>query len=70
VGQTMLVNAKSGNARSGPGTDYPVLELIHYPEMHVIRNVALDSEGKLWVMIRIGSRECWARDSLFSYIGD
>lgn len=70
VGQTMLVNANSGNARSGPGTEYPILEFIRRPETHIIRNVALDSQGNLWVMVRIGSRECWARATLFSYIGD
>ena len=70
VGQTMMVNVKSGNARSGPGKDYPTIEYIHKYDTYRIRDVALDDEGKLWVMIRIGSRECWVRDSLFDYIGN
>lgn len=70
VGQTMMVNVRSGNARSGAGQNYPTIEYIHRPDTYRIRDVELDSQGNLWVMIRIGSRECWARASLFDYIGN
>ncbi len=70
VGQTMMVNLRSGNARAGAGSNYPIIEYVHLYETYRIQAAEYDSEGKLWFMIRIGSRECWVRNTLMDYISN
>lgn len=70
VGQPMMVNLRSGNARAGVGYNYPTIELVHKYQVYDVEECAFDNDGNLWYQITVDYRTCWIHSGIVDYIGD
>ncbi len=59
VGHTARIGASSGNARSGAGTEYPIVEYVFGGERFTILDSAVASNGKTWYQIKKDGVLCW-----------
>ncbi len=59
VGETAVIITNEGNARSGAGVEYKVLENVFYGERYRIYAVDKASNGKTWFKIRVDGQYCW-----------
>lgn len=59
VGHTARIGASSGNARSGAGTEYPIVEYVFCGERFTILDSDVASNGKTWYKIKKDGVLCW-----------
>lgn len=59
VGHTVRIGASSGNARSGAGTEYPIVEYVFCGERFTILDSATAFNGKTWYQIKKDGVLCW-----------
>lgn len=59
VGHTCRIGASSANARSGAGTEYPIVEYVFCGERFTILDTGVASNGKTWYQIKKDGVPCW-----------
>lgn len=59
VGHTARIGASSGNARSGAGTEYPIVEYVFCGERFTILDSEVATNGKTWYQIKKDGVLCW-----------
>jgi len=70
VGQYVTVWVESGNARSGPGTDYSFLNYVHEGDVLYVLDREMSNTGKDWYQVRINGRLCWVSSGLVTLNGN
>lgn len=69
VGQTVVVNVGSGNARSGPGTNYDIVAYVFRDDVLRVLGWETGNTGKDWYQVRIDGRLCWVSSTLVTIQG-
>lgn len=69
IGETCRVTVGSGNARSGPGTDYSYAGSIYANDQFTILDCTLGNTGKDWYKIRLDGKTCWISSGLVEVNG-
>lgn len=59
VGEFCRIIAEEARARSGAGTEYPVVEYVRENQRYEIRDTATASNGKQWYAIVVDGTLCW-----------
>lgn len=66
IGSTCHIVVSSGNARLGPGVEYPLEGYVHEGEWYIILDTAKASNGVTWYMILLDDICCWISSGLTS----
>lgn len=67
VGQMCRITANSGNARSGPGTQYSSLRTVYCGELYTILQTACAANGVTWYKIDLGPQDGWISSGLTNF---
>lgn len=59
IGKRIMIHQAQGNARSGPGTEYPYLTSVHYGEYYTVLDAQMSSIGVVWLKLKVQYVECW-----------
>ncbi len=69
VGETCMIIAESGNARSGAGTEYPKVAYVARWQTYTIFDTAKASNGRTWYQIWVDGRYAWISSGIASIDG-
>ncbi len=69
VGRYCVILAESGNARSGPGVQYGVVNYVREGEWYYIYDTAVASNGRTWYKISINEAWAWVSSGIASVDG-
>lgn len=64
VGVKCKVTVKTGNARSGPGSDYPMAGIVYAGDQFTILDFRMGNTGKDWYKINYNGNTCWISSTL------
>ncbi|MBQ2954792.1 MAG: SH3 domain-containing protein [Clostridia bacterium] len=70
VGRYVTVWVESGNARSGPGTNYDFVNYVHRGDVLQVLDWEMGNTGKDWYQVRINGRLCWVSSGLVTLDGN
>lgn len=70
IGQYVTVWVDSGNARSGPGTNYAFVNYVNQGDMFQVLDYEMGNTGKDWYQVRINGRLCWVSSGLVTLNGN
>lgn len=70
VGERCKINSSSGNARSGPGTEYSIVEVVKKGQTYEIIECKLGSTGKDWYKIKVSGQYCWVSSGIVELNGN
>lgn len=67
VGRTCWINVDNGNARTGAGTEYPIVDMVYCGESYTVLDTARAANGVTWYMIHTRNGYCWISSGLTNY---
>lgn len=67
AGQTCVITASGGNARSGAGTQYSTVGYVETGDRYTVLDTARASNGVTWYKINVGGRYGWISSGLTNF---
>lgn len=67
VGQTCLITASGGNARTGAGTQYGIVGYVENGDMFTVLDTKTASNGVTWYKVNVNGRYGWISSGLTNF---